>query len=61
MFADKESNHFYEGDWYNDLQHGNGTELIDKGAHIYAGQYKAGKITGFGVYQSEGNKYVGDF
>ena len=52
----------YEGDFLNNLRHGNGRiEFLDSG-EIYEGQFTKGKITGKGLFIWKNNQqYKGDF
>ena len=58
----------YEGDWLNDLAHGNGTKVYSaQGGRYpdgtrYVGPWKCGKCCGKGeLVFPDGSKYVGDF
>ena len=60
---EKTNEYFYEGDFVNDLRHGNGkiTFYNNKG-ESYEGQYTNGELTGKGFYIWKNNHtYSGDF
>lgn len=49
---------FYEGEWYNDLQNGNGVKLFQVGK--YEGQWKDNQRQGFGHFcWTSGSQYKG--
>ena len=51
----------YEGDWYEDKQHGNGVETWLDGAR-YEGQYATGRKSGTGeLFFADGSIYCGEF
>jgi hypothetical protein len=51
----------YKGQWANDLYDGQGIETWDEGNIKYEGQFKAGKKTGKGRFEFDGNYYDGEF
>lgn len=51
----------YEGEWYESLKHGNGTDIFGNG-DLYSGVYVNGKPNGQGKYQwLNGGVYIGVF
>ena len=59
---DKYNREYYEGNWVNGERSGNGT-LIWKSGSKYVGEWKNGKIDGYGTYYYSNNdiKYKGDW
>ena len=58
---ERTSDYFYEGDFANDLKHGNGKIVYNKG-DSYEGQFTNGEITGKGFYTWKNkHTYFGDF
>ena len=58
---ERTSDYFYEGDFVNDLKHGNGKIIYNKG-DTYEGQFTKGEITGKGFYTWKNqHTYFGDF
>ena len=51
----------YEGDWFEDQQHGDGIEKWTDGA-VYEGKYVNGMKHGKGLFKwADGSSYTGDF
>ena len=51
-----------EGNWLNNLPHGEGKMIDAKGNLIYEGNYALGKLHGKGkIYYNNGDRYEGDF
>ena len=51
----------YDGEWFEDQQHGKGTEYWDYYKIKYNGDFVKGKKTGKGRFECEGSTYNGDF
>ncbi len=51
----------YDGEWFNDQQHGYGIESWNYNRIKYKGDFDEGKKSGMGRFEFEGGYYEGEF
>jgi hypothetical protein len=52
----------YEGEWYEDKQHGQGVETWEGGKARYTGEFHMGRKNGRGKFEwDDGSYYEGEF
>jgi hypothetical protein len=59
---EKNKDYTYLGSFSDDLRHGKGKIIYNEGEEYYEGEFKNGKMTGYGFYKwSNNNTYKGQF